>query len=507
MTTAEASAPPPLPPNSEEAAAAADCAKEQQQQDQAADAAIDELDELIDFLGDGHRPEVRLEACRLVEGLTGDAAGRERLGAAAATLLPPLLRRATEEEEEEEEGEGGSITSSSSSRPALAALVNLSQDPGVARAMLDLGAVQRAMDCLREQKGRGGNYSPSSASASAPSVTSTSLAISSLTLQPPPPSRPDMLLMLLSNLTALEEGAALLLQLGRAKVEGFNLAVLLHRFLSGGDGGGGDAEAEGIASLLANATALPDGRRLLVGPSGAFGAVAQAAFGGGAGIGSDSGSGESSPRPLSLSAAARRASAAALRNCCLAASRDGTIGEIAREERALSAMLRALCGEKRAKAEEEAGGEGDGKQKKAALQEAAAAARSGAAAWAGTNGLSTGLSADDSTKDPDPGVRAALAEAVLVLADDEEVGRPLLWRLDAPELLRQGYEDEEDAATCEALERTAEIFLAGAGGVDEIGDGGGDDEEGEEEKKEEKKKEGETEDERRRRGRTGMMRA
>lgn len=290
--------------------------------------------------------------------------------------------------------------------------------------------------------------------------------------------------MLLSNLTAVEEGAAQLLQLGKEKVEGFNLAVLLHRFLRG--------EAEGIASLLANATALPDGRRLLVGPSGAFGAVAQAAFGGGSGVSSSS---------SSLSAPARRASAAALRNCCLAASRDGTIEEIAREERALSAMLRALCGEKRAK--EEGGGEGPGARRSEAQQEALQGAGAGPA-WAGTSGLSaaSAAAAENSTKDPDPEVRAALAEAVLVLADDEETGRPLLWRLDGPELLRQGYEDEEDAATCEALERTAEIFLAGSGGVDEIEEGA----EGEGEGEGEKKKE-ETEDERRRRGRTGMMRA
>lgn len=142
-------------------------------------------------------------------------------------------------------------------------------------------------------------------------------------------------------------------------------------------------------------------------------------------------------------------------------------------------MLRALCGEKRAQDEREREGEKLG-----------AASNSGAAAaWAGTNLASTnGIENSDSTKDPDPGVRAALAEAILVLADDEEVGRPKLWKLDAPELLRQGYEDEEDVDTCEALERTAEILLAGAGGVDELG-------------------EEETEDEKWRRGRTGMMRA
>ena len=286
-----------------------------------------------------------------------------------------------------------------------------------------------------------------------------------------------MLLMLLSNLTALEEGASLLLQLGKAKVEGFNLAVLLHRFLAG--------EAEGVASLLANATALPDGRRLLVGPSGAFGAVAQAAFGGGGESGS---SGRKAP-----SASARRASAAALRNCCLAAARDGTTEAIAERGEALSAMLRALCGEKRAPRKKE--GEETEREKEEG------------GAWlllvplpgpAPPLRLLLRLSNENSTKDPDPEVRAALAEAVLVLANDDEFGgRPLLWKLDAPELLRQGYEDEEDESTCEALERTAEIFLAGAGGVDEVAE----EEEGGE------AKEGETEDERRRRGRTGMMRA
>jgi hypothetical protein len=468
MTTAEASAPPPPPPKNEAAAGAKE-QQQQQQQQQDHQEEIDELDELIDFLGDAHRPEVRLEACRLVEGLTGDAAGCERLRGAAARLLPPLLRRAAEEA-----GEGSPLAPSSSSRrPALAALVNLSQDPAVAKAMLDLGAVQRAMDCLREQEGEGDPSPPPAAAAAAAASTASSLA-SSLALGSPP-SRSDMLLMLLSNLTALEEGASLLLQLGKSRVEGFNLAVLLHRFLRG--------EAEGVAALLANATALPDGRRLLVGPSGAFGAVAQAAFGGGGGGGN-----------ASLSAPARRAAAAALRNCCLAASRDGTMEEILKEGAALSAMLRALCGEKRA-AEKEGGRGGERGEK------TLGAGGVGAAAWAGTAPLAGGAGAapaESSTKDPDPEVRAALAEAVLVLANDDEFGgRPRLWELDAPELLRQGYEDEEDESTCEALERTAEIFLAGAGGVDEVaeeGEGG-------------EAKEGETEDERRRRGRTGMMRA
>ena len=466
MTTAEASAPSNV---GEQAAAAAVAAEEQKEPAASSAAEVDELDELVDFLDDRHRPEIRLEACKLVEGLTGDAAGQERLISKSARLLPPLLRRATEEEEEE----GGSAPSSR--RPALAALVNLSQDPGVAKSMLKLGAVQRAMDSLREQKKGEAKQSSTSASSSISTSLAASLTLDPKSPPPPLPSRSDMLLMLLSNLTALEEGAASLLQLGKAKVEGFNLAVLLHRFLAG--------EAEGVASLLANATALPDGRRLLVGPSGAFGAVAQAAFGGG------DGGGERESGGRALSAAARHASAAALRNCCLAAARDGTTEEIAKEEKALAAMLRALCGEKRPQKEKE--GEGGGEKKKLEV----ASGAGGAAAWAGTD-LSSSAISEDSTKDPDPGVRAALAEAILVLADDDEIGRPLLWKLDAPELLRQGYEDEEDAATCEALERTAEVFLAGAGGVDEVFD-----EEGGEEKKEE------TEDERRWRGRSGMMRA
>lgn len=55
-------------------------------------------------------------------------------------------------------------------------------------------------------------------------------------------------------------------------------------------------------------------------------------------------------------------------------------------------------------------------------------------------------------------VRRACAEAIYALAKDED-GRALLSKLEAPRLLRDGYELEEHAETCAALVASGDLFL------------------------------------------------
>lgn len=64
-------------------------------------------------------------------------------------------------------------------------------------------------------------------------------------------------------------------------------------------------------------------------------------------------------------------------------------------------------------------------------------------------------------KEHDAQVRALVAETVLCIAS-YDAGRKALWKANAPELLRKGYEYEEDPAVCSAMEQTAEFFISTA---------------------------------------------
>lgn len=126
--------------------------------------------------------QIREQAAELVQGLTGSPEGIATLAARASTLLSPLLRLISD--------------SPSVSRPALVALVNLAQEPAVQKRLLELNAAARAMDYLRE------NACP----------------------------HPGLLVTLLANVTASEEGSRALLQLGQGSVEGLHIAALLKLF-------------------------------------------------------------------------------------------------------------------------------------------------------------------------------------------------------------------------------------------------------------------------------------
>ncbi|KAL6780249.1 FAM203 family protein [Auxenochlorella protothecoides] len=248
----------------------------------------DELQELIEFLSDKRAP-VRTHAAELVEGLTGSPEGMSTLSNRADTLLPPLLRLIADTTE--------------ASRPALTALVNLAQEPGVQSALLALHAPARAMDYLRENAC----------------------------------AHPGLLISLLANLTASEDGSEALLQLGQSSVEGLHTATLLKLFLQ--PVVGSEDTYEHVATILPNVTRLAAGRQLLLQPGrGLLTAL--------------------SSQLRSKSELRRRGSARAIKNCFFAAEEDGTLEDILAEEAALTTMLDVISGG-------EAEGEADGEAREA----------------------------------------------------------------------------------------------------------------------------------------------
>ncbi|KAK9846461.1 hypothetical protein WJX81_004401 [Elliptochloris bilobata] len=105
----------------------------------------------------------------------------------------------------------------------------------------------------------------------------------------------------------------------------------------------------------------------------------------------------------------RRGCAAALRNLSFSAAADGTLERLVADAGVLTAMLEPLCG------------------------------------W-------------EAPKEGDSVVRESLAEALMMLAETE-AGRKALWGVRAPEMLKKGYELEEDAGVCLAMECMAQLFL------------------------------------------------
>ncbi|KAI3433812.1 hypothetical protein D9Q98_003616 [Chlorella vulgaris] len=233
-----------------------------------------ELEDLVNFLSDS-RPAIQQHAVDLVQGLTGSPDGIAQLGKLSAKLLPSLFRLVPCPE--------------AVSRPALVALVNLSQEPSVQQQLLGLNALARCMDYLREGSCAG---------------------------------REELLVMLLANLTSLEAGAEALLQMGRGALEGLNAAMLIKLLLD--PPGQQDAYAH-VATVLPNLTRFPSGRRLLLQPGrGLLLALAS--------------------QLRSRSELRRRGCAGAIKNCCFSCEQDGTVMDIAAETEALTTVLDVLCG-------------------------------------------------------------------------------------------------------------------------------------------------------------------
>ena len=303
-----------------------------------------------------------------MQGLTGSPEGISQLASCHDRLLPTLFRLV-----------GGPA---SVSRPALISLVNLSQEPSVQRKLLNLNAPARCMDYLKEHTC---------------------------------PGQEDLLVMLLANLTAAEEGAAALMQLGKGPLEGLNLAILLKLFLeeevkskSKGSSSTTDDVYRHVATVLPNLTRFREARQVLLESGrGTLRALAS--------------------QLRSSSELRRRGCAGAIKNCCFSCEEDETAEAISTEEAALTDILGVLAG--------------------------------------------------IPTTETDDSVRETLAEAVLCLAKVDVI-RKQMWTLNAPDLLKKAYELEEHQGVCDALEDAAECFMRDGFGdaEEELGGGDGGDE-------------------------------
>lgn len=131
----------------------------------------------------------------------------------------------------------------------------------------------------------------------------------------------------------------------------------------------------------------------------------------------------------------RTGCAGAIKNCFFCCEEDGTEKDIAEEEDALNVILGLLCG--------------------------------------------TGAS----KKKAEDTVREMLAEGMYCLVKSDVV-RTKLWRMNAVDLLKKGYEDEENVTVCEALEGCAEFFLQD--GFESKEEGGDEGDKGEKDEKHEK---------------------
>ncbi|TQD78259.1 hypothetical protein C1H46_036204 [Malus baccata] len=152
-------------------------------------------------------------AVDIVRGLTGSDDGLQSLANYSKILLPSLSRLLAGNKEVAE--------------TAAEALVNLSQNSGLAAKMVDMGMINVAMDIL---------YKPGS-------------------------SISPLLVMLLVNLTQLDVGVTSLLQSGDEKMQGLYVMKLGRSFCRSSDEASEDP-FEHVDSILVNISKQEAGRKL-----------------------------------------------------------------------------------------------------------------------------------------------------------------------------------------------------------------------------------------------------
>ncbi|KFK43672.1 hypothetical protein AALP_AA1G158100 [Arabis alpina] len=176
-----------------------------------------ELEELVEFLS-SPSPPVKKAAVEIVSGLTGSEEGLQSLSKYSEILLPSLSRLLSETKQVSE--------------PASQALVNLSQNSELAKKMIRMGLIKVAMEML---------YKPDSC------IT-------------------RLLVMLLVNLTQLDDGVSSLLQVEDEKMHGLHIMKLVRSFCRSSGETAADDQFEHVGSILVNISKTEDGRKLLLEP-------------------------------------------------------------------------------------------------------------------------------------------------------------------------------------------------------------------------------------------------
>ncbi|KAJ4711335.1 ARM repeat superfamily protein [Melia azedarach] len=323
-----------------------------------------ELEELLDFLSNPS-PPVKKAAVDIVRGLTGSEDGLQTLSHYSKIALPSLSRLLSENKEVSE--------------PAAEALVNLSQNSELSRKMVRMGMIKTAMDLL---------YKPDS------TIT-------------------RLLVMLLVNLTQLDDGISSLLQTEDEQLQGLYVMKLVRSFCRSSSEISDDP-FEHVGSILVNISKKEAGRKIL--------------------LDSKRGLLKQIIRQFDSSSSLRKKGVSGtIRNCCFEAENQ-LQNLLLISEFLWPALLLPVAGNKVYKEEDTS---------KMPLE------------------LASALRIEREPVD-DPEIRIQALESIYLITL-QEAGRRAFWSVNGPRVLQLGYEDEEDPKVMEAYEQVGSLLVHGSG--------------------------------------------
>ncbi|CAI5945286.1 unnamed protein product [Closterium sp. NIES-64] len=329
-----------------------------------------EVQELVGFLL-SPRPEVQRMAVGIVAGLTGSDEGLSKLLPEADVIAAALLPLLSANKE--------------ISLPSAQALVNLSQHDVAAKAVIKARGVETAGGMAVGRGGAGGGGGVGKG------------------------KNAGLMVMLLANLTQLDEGAEKLLEpSGSVPL----LASLTRRFAMSADREEGqDDEYEHVATILVNATRLEAARKLLLDPEKKL--LRQIL-----------------PQTSSSNRIRSQGAMATVRNCCFDASSGALPSLLLLADLLWPSLLLPLAGTREYSKEDR-------------------------------DQMPPELAVPLSMERPpvtDAKLRADAADALFLIAS-EEAGRKALWSVHGARVLQVGYEDEEDPTVMEAMERVGSLMV------------------------------------------------
>ncbi|KAK0573621.1 hypothetical protein LWI29_011044 [Acer saccharum] len=322
-----------------------------------------ELEELLEFLS-SPSPPVKKAAVDIVRGLTGSEDGLQSLSSYAGIALPSLSRLLSENKEVSE--------------PAAEALVNLSQNSELATKMVEMGMIKTVMDLL---------YKPDSG------IT-------------------QLLVMLLVNLTQLDEGISSLLQTGDEQMKGLYLMKLVRSFCRASSES--SDQFEHVGSILVNISKKEAGRKILLDPKRGLLKQIIRQFD-------------------STSLLRKKGVSGTIRNCCFEA--ENQLQNLLLISEFLWPALLLPVASKKVYSEQDIS--------KMPLE------------------LGSALKIEREPVD-DPEIRVQTLESIYLIIL-QEAGRRAFWSVNGPRILQVGYEDEEDPKVMEAFERVGSLLVDGSG--------------------------------------------
>ncbi|XP_043704570.1 protein HGH1 homolog [Telopea speciosissima] len=323
-----------------------------------------ELEELVGFLS-SPSPQVKKAAVDIVRDLTGSEDGLLSLANYSEIVIPSLSHLLGEKKEVSE--------------PAAEALINLSQNLDLSAKMVAIGMIKTAMETLYKQD--------------------SGIA--------------RLLVMLLVNLTQLDEGIVCLLQNEDKNLQGLYLMKLVRSFCTSSSEKREDP-FEHVGSILVNISKMEAGRKLLLDPKRGLLKQIIRQF--------------DSTSPLR-----KKGVCGTIRNCCFEAENQ-LQNLLLTSEFLWPALLLPVAGKKVYSKQDTS---------KMPLE------------------LGSALSIEREPVD-DPEIHIQALEAIYLISL-QEAGRRALWSVNGPRILQVGYEDEEDPKVMEAYERIGSLLVQDSG--------------------------------------------